>query len=552
MYTTHPVYAFVDPSKLLQESGDIILSLSRNPNDRLLLRKDLLCEAAPYFTPLLGGLRSSTYSMSADNPPSGWSVTSTSVTVPNTGQSVQVYRLHIDTSNSAFRKEIQPPKTQLRPQVGLPHYGGCGYSPRPRVFEHERFETGEQIAGILEHKMLFNLLFGRSCGIQDETAINIQTTAIEPLQKDYSWNEDEHRAFLVGWYGRCGWSCKLKQHLVSDRTFMIVELLMNVAVLAQYYMCLPRVVAHIVRELKSLPEIWLHMAQQPQFWIGFAQMLRWKAAFIEAVRHLAAGCYQAPDHKGFDTHNCAKKLTETDELDMYNLEYIILKARHQMLSLANRVRFEIDPLGLTTVTIHQPYADNPRKRYPIHSMITTSWNWEKRLIEDGKPLKTISERVDFIARSLLAQWVKDMCQTETSGQRGLNAITAIASHLTYDAMEFCCWSVLPLKFWGPCKQIIKAAQHKDISVFGPNIGNSVATWFSLYQDGAPAAKLIEVRLLGLLKETESKIRGVMSSVDNKQWAKMYGPPPMQMLTTSHIASSTTWSCHGQRAMIGGI
>ena len=213
--------SLIDPQPLRQENGNVIIALSEDVEDHLLVRGDLLVELSPYFAPRVGAspaasaLPGSTFS-------SGFGAVYDTAIDPITGQEFTIYGLCLhweapigdeDQNDGAAWMLYGYDVASGRPfdirghrrptsqtdsfmyskhgddliRSGLLEHAHTSTGPLPYFCGHWTYPRAAELGAILEYKCLFNLLFDQPSGIQDQESYILSTASIEPLTKFYEW-----------------------------------------------------------------------------------------------------------------------------------------------------------------------------------------------------------------------------------------------------------------------------------------------------------------------------------------------------------------------------
>jgi hypothetical protein len=87
-------------------------------------------------------------------------------------------------------------------------------------------------------------------------------------------------------------------------TLVLGQHLANVAVRANYRMCLLGIAPRLIKEMTALPKLWEAIAEEPRWWIGFAVLLLADDIFAECLRQIVGSsclsCQPLPDCLGLD------------------------------------------------------------------------------------------------------------------------------------------------------------------------------------------------------------------------------------------------------------
>lgn len=307
----------IDPPTLRQHNGDVIIKLSEDPEDHLLLERRSLAKLVPALAPLVGISPAANH---LHGPPvaSGWGSVYESVVDPVTGASTDIYglSLHLESLSQpydsawilsgdthaavpleGFKRRswtlrctpsffcssqggdlIPLRKTKMGTYEYSEYYFFCGVS-RSDCGAYYQYDNMAEQGAILEYKTLFAMIYKQAGTIiPDQMSTIIQDTSIEPLGHLGTEHEHQHQhrciTLCIGWHLPCCDSTDSSTNNVPTRTRIVIEHLANVAARAPLHLCLLPIARNIIHELASLPGIWNHVAQQPHFWIAYAQVLR--------------------------------------------------------------------------------------------------------------------------------------------------------------------------------------------------------------------------------------------------------------------------------------
>jgi hypothetical protein len=280
-------------------------------------------------------------------------------------------------------------------------------------------------AAILEYKTLFSFLLDQNSHL------------LEPLED----NEEIGLASMVyDYYPRCWITSRINwpedfptacsdgedNDTVSWATTLVrAEHIANVTVRADYHLCLSGIASRLIAALHILPRLWEAIAVEPRWWMSLAVLLQASDIYAEGLRHII----------GNFCLTC-KPLSEFNGYDLKDLRSLIFERREILHNANEKIRLELDRMSLSPYTIYSWSSSL------IYTVLLRPRNVE------WSPPKTRRQRVDFIARSIFAQWIKDLHQTQLSQRQGDDPCEDGRGSEYLPAINECCHNVEKLKFWG--------------------------------------------------------------------------------------------------------
>lgn len=450
------------------EKGDVIIALSEEDYDKLLLPSSLVCSTSRFAATL--------------HP--RWTNASpdASTTMTDRRDASQIVLCHISMQYCDGEKEAdrcwtldlgpyKPLEISECEKTMLTFYRSSladGIVPRRDSYWPTLWvDSSGREAAVREYKTLFQLLLGQPI-LNDE---HLETSGRSSDQASDDWR-------------------------LIKQTTAASEHLANVICRAQYHAMLPEIASQAIAAFESLYRFWEDVMTNPQFYIGLAIKLRWVNLFEETFKLSVGSMCLA--HK---TNDGTKRfeLPDSIEFPSSDLMQLLQQKRNDLSAIANRCKMELERLCLSPHPIYNPWKVG-KIWYHIHTIVLRprvgrklGWNVEMRERDRGPertPAKTREDRIKFLAKSIFQQWLIDEAQASLSGRQGDAP----------ERLEDCYWSVQHLRMWSVCKKLLAAAEADDISMFGYKPGETMTKWFSLTLPNKKPADLVEGELRRLVRE----------------------------------------------------
>jgi hypothetical protein len=436
----------IDPPAIREDQGDILVRLSERPEDHLLLKSSSLKECTEWF-------QHHTEWESYGGP-----IDTTTIVDPVTMKHVTIYNYYMsgfleggkavwlihndvssDSSDSApclsirtedeyhsYRYTYSGPiiDTDLTTNF-VDHTSNQQWSWIYDEWNFPDISNGYETA-INEYKTLFRFMFGLDPCLAGKKH-DLPAIATWPTNGSNEERTEAHAHLCEPGddYDEICWAV----------TLIHAEHFANVAVRADYHNCLPAIAPHLISVLMALPRLWEAIAEEPRWWIGLALLLRAEDIYTECLRHLVGSC-------------CLKcqDLPDCQDLDIDNLRYRIYRLRDPLIEANNKLHLQLDRLSLSPYTVYHPWE---KKDSPGEKTLPVLWYHLQSLFLKPRrdphnprpPKKSWSHRVDFLARSIFAQRIKDLHQTQLSKRPG-------DGPSRWNGLWDCCQGIAGLKFYG--------------------------------------------------------------------------------------------------------
>lgn len=333
------------PETLRFEGGDVVLRLSNNRSDTLVVHSGVLSAASDSFHARMNG---------------GWGTTADAEAVdPSSGETVSVYKYKMlfdeggfvltdevcDNSGiDLYRKLISIQKDTISTPVpdrtkpfnltplaqGYPSRKG---KHRHVEYDHEYDTQDIRRITIEDHKLLFGLNYRRDIHLTEET--------------------------------------------IPEAILRII----NIMALAEYYESLPSIAEQIEDIVLDLPGIWKAIADFPVLYLAVGKKLRSTKIFADALRHFVG--------KGMDL----EAATEEDVLIKAEACLAILPPRQ---CLEKRTSELLEQIRRSTLTVYQPREYLSKRKQPPAEL--TTW------LLAGFDNRSTEEKCKFLAASAFRDW----------------------------------------------------------------------------------------------------------------------------------------------------